>query len=303
MASNMTSNFTSGMVLPVLLHDNAYFIERATDGSAGYDIKSSVSVVVPPCELEVVETGIAVAIPHSHYGRLAPRSSISKLRVFLEAGVIDEDYRGTIKVMLYNASNRPFTIEAGDRIAQLIIEAIAYPEPVLCKSLPETTRGSGGFGSTGLKDIKKVEKQSPTIPDKLKMTLQTIANEYPVDWIVEKAIETICEMLKKDADATLLEKGAKRARANIKATASSKLALKPTITKKSVEPAKKKVTIAPNENNNKKNVTSKAKLTTTSKKTAPKSKGPESKIAVSSPKKDTVVGETIPKRTRTATRK
>jgi dUTP pyrophosphatase len=95
---------------------------------------------------------LAVAIPHGFYGRVAPRSGLA-VRHGLDvlAGVIDSDYRGEIICALINQGDEPLEIEAGMRVAQLIIEAIATPEPIWSEDLSETERGHGGFGSTGKK--------------------------------------------------------------------------------------------------------------------------------------------------------
>jgi dUTP pyrophosphatase len=98
-----------------------------------------------------VRTGLAVSIPAGFYGRVAPRSGLA-VRHGLDvlAGVIDADYRGEILCALVNHGEESFEIEPGARVAQLIIEAIAQPEPAWAEDLEETTRGAGGFGSTGV---------------------------------------------------------------------------------------------------------------------------------------------------------
>jgi dUTP pyrophosphatase len=96
-------------------------------------------------------TDIAVAIPEGHYGRVAPRSGLA-LKNFIDvgAGVIDADYRGPIGVLIFNFGDVSFKIGRGDRIAQLILERISTPYVEVVQELPETERGSGGFGSTGV---------------------------------------------------------------------------------------------------------------------------------------------------------
>ncbi|ODM92167.1 Deoxyuridine 5'-triphosphate nucleotidohydrolase [Orchesella cincta] len=111
-----------------------------------------VACVIPPGEVRMIDTNIMVIIPDGAYGRLASRSSHCLHGVFVQGGVIDSDYRGTIKVVFYNSSKEPYEFFAGDRIAQLLIEQLADTEaeelPVLAPELA-STRGSGGFGSTG----------------------------------------------------------------------------------------------------------------------------------------------------------
>jgi dUTP pyrophosphatase len=88
--------------------------------------------------------------PSDTYGRIAPRSGLAyKKGIDVGAGVIDEDYRGKVGVILFNHSDTEFTAEAGARIAQLIITNISTPDVAVVDSLPESDRGAGGFGSTG----------------------------------------------------------------------------------------------------------------------------------------------------------
>jgi dUTP pyrophosphatase len=89
-------------------------------------------------------------IPSEYYGRIAPRSSLAwKNHIDVGAGVIDEDYRGPIGVVLFNHSSEEFKITQGDRIAQLIITKIITPDVIVVEDLDDTVRGIGGFGSTG----------------------------------------------------------------------------------------------------------------------------------------------------------
>ncbi len=97
-----------------------------------------------------VKTDISVAIPHGCYGRVAPRSGLAwKHFIDVGAGVIDEDYRGNVCVILFNFSDKQFVVKSGDRIAQLICEQIADTE-LLETKLDETQRSDAGFGSTGI---------------------------------------------------------------------------------------------------------------------------------------------------------
>ena len=123
---------------------------RGSRHSAGLDLYSIESLTIPAKERASVRTGLAVAIPHGCYGRVAPRSGLA-VRHGLDvlAGVIDSDYRGEIICALINHGNEPLVIDAGMRVAQLIIESIVTPEPVWSEDLSWTERGGGGFGSTG----------------------------------------------------------------------------------------------------------------------------------------------------------
>lgn len=89
-------------------------------------------------------------VPEGTYGRVAPRSGLAvKNFIDVGAGVIDQDYRGNVGVVLFNHADVPFEVKKGDRIAQLICEQILYPELIELDTLSETARGEGGFGSTG----------------------------------------------------------------------------------------------------------------------------------------------------------
>lgn len=97
-------------------------------------------------------TDLAVEVPAGCYGRVAPRSGLAaKHHIDVGAGVIDEDYRGNVGVVLFNHGAEPFVVQRGDRIAQLICERCVLPELLEVDSLDETQRGAGGFGSTGTK--------------------------------------------------------------------------------------------------------------------------------------------------------
>lgn len=119
--------------------------------AAGYDIYSSEDTSIPARGKAMVSTGISIAVPPGTYGRVAPRSGLAaKHSIDTGAGVIDADYRGEVKVILFNFSDVDFAIKEGDRIAQLVIERIYTPDVVVVEKLEESVRGVGGFGSTGI---------------------------------------------------------------------------------------------------------------------------------------------------------
>jgi dUTP pyrophosphatase len=134
------------------LHAGAKLPTRGSRYSAGLDLYAIESLAIPTRGRASVHTGLAVAVPHGFYGRVAPRSGLA-VRHGLDvlAGVIDSDYRGEIICALINHGDEPLEIEAGMRVAQLIIESIATPEPTWSEDLSQTERGQGGFGSTGEK--------------------------------------------------------------------------------------------------------------------------------------------------------
>ena len=129
---------------------HAIIPKRATEGSAGLDISSSVDMIIPSHKWLAVPTGISIMVPKDCYARLAPRSGLAfKYGIQVGAGVIDSDYTGEIKVILFNHGENDFTIKTGDRIAQLIFEKIFTDELQEVEELVKTERGAGGFGSTG----------------------------------------------------------------------------------------------------------------------------------------------------------
>jgi dUTP pyrophosphatase len=132
------------------LHESARLPTRGSRFAAGLDLYSVERLTMQPGQRAVVGTGLSVAIPAGFYGRVAPRSGLAiELGLDVLAGVIDSDYRGELRCALINHGSEPVLIEVGQRMAQLIIEAIATPEPAWADELEETARGAGGFGSTG----------------------------------------------------------------------------------------------------------------------------------------------------------
>lgn len=131
---------------------HAILPSRATPQSAGYDLYSSEGYVLLPGHRVVVSTGIQVQLPPGVYGRIAPRSGLSvKHGLGVGAGVIDADYQGELKVVLFNHDLRNnFVIRPGYRIAQLLLEYVATPEVEEIQEFDTVTeRGAGGFGSSG----------------------------------------------------------------------------------------------------------------------------------------------------------
>tara|TARA_B110000858_G_scaffold10776_1_gene11090 strand:+ start:100 stop:525 length:426 start_codon:yes stop_codon:yes gene_type:complete len=124
---------------------------RGSDRSVGYDLYSSEDAMVPSQGgRAIVGTGITVVLPTGVYGRVAPRSGLAaKHCIDVGAGVIDPDYTGEIKVILFNHGMNDFEIKKGDRIAQLILERCETPAIEEISIVEDTDRGEGGFGSTG----------------------------------------------------------------------------------------------------------------------------------------------------------
>jgi dUTP pyrophosphatase len=134
-----------------LLTEAARAPTRGSERAAGYDLYSAVDVKIPKGGKALVSTGIAIAVPPGHYGRIAPRSGLAvKKFIDVGAGVVDEDYRGNVGVLLFNFDREEdYEVKVGDRIAQLVLEKISTPPVRVVASLDETARGEGGFGSTG----------------------------------------------------------------------------------------------------------------------------------------------------------
>lgn len=138
------------------LSQSATLPHRSTPGAAGYDLSSAVNTVIPARGKEIVKTDLSIAVPEGTYGRVAPRSGLAwKHHIDVGAGVIDSDYRGNVGVVLFNHSERDFPVQVGDRIAQLILERIIVPDVVEVQELPDTIRGAGGFGSTGVSGTQR----------------------------------------------------------------------------------------------------------------------------------------------------
>ncbi|MFT4552477.1 MAG: dUTP pyrophosphatase [Chlamydiales bacterium] len=128
----------------------------ASPGAAGADVRASIEkeIVIEAGSSVLVPTGLRFAIPEGFEIQVRPRSGLAfkhQITVLNTPGTIDSDYRGELKVILINHGSKPFSIEPGMRIAQIIVAAVVQARFVVCEDLAETSRGSGGFGHTGLK--------------------------------------------------------------------------------------------------------------------------------------------------------
>jgi dUTP pyrophosphatase len=135
------------------LDPDAVLPSRAHPGDAGLDLRSAVDVEVAPGERAMVPTGVAVAIPEGHAGLVLPRSGLASkhgLTMANAPGLIDAGYRGEVICAVVNLDRgTPVRIAKGDRIAQLVVVRVPELEAAWFEELPPTTRGEGGFGSTG----------------------------------------------------------------------------------------------------------------------------------------------------------
>ena len=125
-----------------------------TSGSSGMDLVAYIKnkIIINPGKTAMIPTGIAVAIPKNYEIQIRPRSGLAAnkgISVLNTPGTIDSDYRGEIKIILINLGKKSFDIKSGDRIAQIIVCPVSKAKFKEVKQLPKTTRGKGGFGSTG----------------------------------------------------------------------------------------------------------------------------------------------------------
>ncbi len=130
--------------------------QYATSASAGVDLRANLSepVQIKPLERDLISTGIFIELPEGYEAQVRPRSGLAVkkgLTVLNSPGTIDADYRGEVKVILINLSQETVTIENGERIAQMVIQKHEQADWEEVEVLNETSRGSGGFGSTGHK--------------------------------------------------------------------------------------------------------------------------------------------------------
>jgi dUTP pyrophosphatase len=145
------------MIEVAIINQSAFDLPAyATEGAAGLDIRANITepIVLAPLERQLIPTGLFVAIPMGYEIQIRPRSGLAfkhGITVLNTPGTIDADYRGEIKVLLVNLSNAAFTIEPGERVAQMVLAKHEVLSWKTTQELPSTERGAGGFGSTGVK--------------------------------------------------------------------------------------------------------------------------------------------------------
>ncbi len=125
----------------------------AHDGDAGVDLYSTVDKVLRPGERALIPTGLKLAIPHGYEGQVRPKSGLALkhgLTVLNTPGTVDAPYRGEVGVILINLDPKtPYEVKKGEKVAQMVFNKVEYASFTEAKELAETTRGAGGFGSTG----------------------------------------------------------------------------------------------------------------------------------------------------------
>lgn len=127
----------------------------ATDGASGMDLRAFIDepVILQPMERRLIPTGLFVQIPEGYEGQVRARSGLAikhGIGLVNSIGTIDSDYRGELKIPVINFGNESFTINNGDRVAQLVIASYERVTPIVVSELDETDRGEGGFGHTGV---------------------------------------------------------------------------------------------------------------------------------------------------------
>lgn len=143
------------MQVKIMNHSAHDLPHYETEQSAGMDLRANIpeSILLKPLERCLIKTGLSIALPNGFEAQVRPRSGLALkkgISVLNSPGTIDADYRGEIGVILINLSQENFTIENGDRIAQLVIANYVQAKWELVETLDETSRGKGGFGSTGV---------------------------------------------------------------------------------------------------------------------------------------------------------
>jgi dUTP pyrophosphatase len=147
------------MTIAIKIHmDNGcedLFPRKAHDDDAAFDLRSRVDVVIPSGKITLVPTGVFMELPVGYEAQVRPRSGLALkhgITVLNTPGTIDAGYRGEVGVILINAGENDFTIGRGDRIAQMVIQQLSDVQLVAAEQLSDTSRGAGGFGSTGVKN-------------------------------------------------------------------------------------------------------------------------------------------------------
>jgi len=147
----MTSSQNNAVLRFVKLTENARIPTRGSPRSAGLDLHSAYDVTVPATVNVLVLIGLGIQLPTGYCGHIAPRSGMAlHHHIDVGGGIVDEDYRGNLGVILYNHSEIPFVVSRGDRISQFTCQKICYPILEEVEELDLTKRGEGKFGSSGI---------------------------------------------------------------------------------------------------------------------------------------------------------
>ncbi len=139
--------------------DGAQLPRYATGASSGMDVLALIDepVTLKPFARALIPTGLYIGIPEGYEAEIRPRSGLAHkfgITLLNTPGTIDSDYRGEIKILLINLGDSPFTVQNGDRIAQIVFKNVIKASWQVVEGLPDTDRGEGGFGSTGINTVK-----------------------------------------------------------------------------------------------------------------------------------------------------
>lgn len=143
------------MILKIFrMEHNKFVPEYKTEGAAGMDLAAAITepITLQPLERKLIPTGLKIELEHGYEAQIRPRSGLSikhGISLINCVGTIDEDYRGEVCVPLVNVSNEPYTIQPDERIAQMVIAKYEQAKIEVVTELSDTSRGEGGFGSTG----------------------------------------------------------------------------------------------------------------------------------------------------------
>ena len=135
--------------MKIKLDTNAIMPTRAHSTDAGLDLYTPYNQEIPPRSSAIFDTGVHIELPQGTAGLLVPKSGLSTRYNLMSSGLIDEGYTGSIRVQLYNHSERRYSVKRGDKISQLVIIPVLTPELELVDKLEDTERGAKGFGSSG----------------------------------------------------------------------------------------------------------------------------------------------------------
>lgn len=135
--------------MKIKLDAGAFFPDRAHDTDAGADLRSPVGTVIPAGGSCIIDTGVHIQLPHGYVGMLKSKSGLNVWHGITSEGVIDEGFTGSITVKLHNHGDKPYKIERGDKITQLVIVPCEYVDFEVVDKLDDSERGDNGYGSTG----------------------------------------------------------------------------------------------------------------------------------------------------------
>lgn len=139
------------------LHEHSRVPQEGTEGSAGYDLYAVEPMTIDRGAIVTIPLGFSTDMPPEMHGRIESRSGMALKGLVVLTGVIDSDYRGEWKVILQNTSSKNQVISQGDRVAQVVFRPTIKMHPRVVSELSETSRGAGGFGSTGTNDKRSEE--------------------------------------------------------------------------------------------------------------------------------------------------